>query len=158
MAIPSHVVGIGGRMGSNAIGFAASGRLWARDLLGIQLELGRSTQNSAVAFAAPLRAMTIGSSVVYSLPDLLSDAVWVRPYLGAGASYYRYTLNLTPGASAAVDTGFGYQALGGAEFTWAGVPQLSISADLRHEWAPRAFTGFETGGTGVALSAHWYVK
>ena len=158
VVIPSHVVGVGGRMGSNSIGFAASGRLWALDLVGIQLELGRATQTSAVVFAAPLRVTTIGSSVVYSLPDLLADAVWVRPYLGAGAGFYRYTVNLTPGAAALVDTGFGYQALGGAEFTWAGLPQLALSADLRHEWAPRAFTGFETGGMGVALSAHWYVK
>jgi hypothetical protein len=60
--------------------------------------------------------------------------------------------------SNAVDKGLGYQAFGGAEFTFANLPQLALSADLRHEWAPSPFAGFETGGLGLALSAHWYVK
>ena len=158
VAIPSHVVGLGARFGTDAIGFAGSGRLWARDPFGLQFEVGRVTQASNAAFAPRLHMTTIGAGVIYSLPDLVADAVWIRPYLGGGASFYRSTLSTATGVSVPAENGLGYQALGGAEFTWAGLPHLSLSTDIRQEWAPTPFTGFETGGLGVALSAHWYVK
>ena len=158
VSLPSHIVGLGGRMGSQALGFAATGRAWSRGPYGVQVEVGRSTHTS-VGSAERLSAMQIAPSFIYSLPDVVTNLVWVRPYVGTGASIYRSTLSsVTPGGADAVDSGLGYQAFGGAEFTWANLPQLAVSADLRRAWAPTPFSGFELGGFGVSMSAHWYVK
>ncbi len=157
VVVPTHIVGIGGRMAATENAFAASGRLWASDAFGVQLELGRS-MTGAATFGGRVRTTTIGSSAVFSTPDLVSDAMLVRPYVGAGASLYRGTLSLTPGVATSADRGFGYQLFGGGEFTWAGIPHLAVSAELRREWAPTLFPGFDTSGLGLGLSAHWYVK
>ena len=155
--LPSHLVGLGASMGSGSSGFAASARMWTSGSLGLQVEAGRTAYTSTVAVGR-LSMTRVGASVVYLLPDRLADAVWVRPYLGAGAAYYRSSLGLSPGVTFAGDKDLGYHALGGAELTFASLPQVAVSLDLRQEWAPETFTGFETGGLGVAVAAHWYVK
>jgi uncharacterized protein YraI len=158
VAIPSHIVGIGGRIATPAFGLALSGRVWANDALGIQLELGRSTVTSAQTFGPRVRTITFGSSAVYSAPPLIAGAVMWRPYGGGGMNVYRATLGLPGGFTSATDSGIGYQAFGGAEVTWASVPNLAVSAELRRDWAPAPFPGFDTAGFGVGLSAHWYVR
>ena len=157
LSLPSHVIGLGARMGPKEIGFAASGRAWVRGPFGVQIEAGQSTYTSAVA-PEQLKAMQLAPSVVYSPPNLVTYAIWARPYVGAGINLYRSTLRSTLGGPVAVDNSFGSQVLGGAEFTWASVPQFSVSADFRHRWAPPTFAGFELGGRGVSVSAHWYVR
>lgn len=155
-SLPSHAIGLGGRMGSREIGFAASGRAWAYGPFGVQIEAGRSMYTSAVA-SGQLRSLRLAPSVMYSPPDLVTNAIWARPYVGAGVDFHRTTLRNTGGADA-VDRLLGSHLFGGAEFTWANLPQFTLSADLRQQWAPPTFTGFELGGFGVSLSAHWYVK
>jgi hypothetical protein len=157
LALPSHVIGLGGRMGPRAIGVAATGRAWVRGPLGVQIEAGQSTYTSAVA-PEQLKAMQLAPSVMYSPPNLVTYAIWARPYIGAGLNFYRSTLRSALGGPVAVDNSFGSQVLGGAEFTWASVPQFTVSVDFRQRWAPPTFTGFELDGRGVSLSAHWYVK
>jgi hypothetical protein len=71
---------------------------------------------------------------------------------------YRSTLRNTFDGAVTVDSSVGSHVFGGAEFTWANVPQFTVSADVRQRWAPPTFTGFELGGRGVSLSAHWYLK
>ena len=155
--LPSHIVGIGGRMGTQALsGFAALGRLWFAGPVGAQLELGRATHTSAAMLR--MKVVDIGVNAMASLPDSVTNAVWVRPYVGGGMSILRSSLHSTSGVSIVSDTTRAYQAFGGAEFTWANVPQLAVSADLRHRWAATPFSGFESGGLGLALAAHWYVK
>jgi hypothetical protein len=143
-------------MGSREIGFAATGRAWAYGPFGVQIEAGRSTYTSAVA-PGQLRSLRLAPSVMYSPPDLVTNAIWARPYVGAGVDFHRTTLRNTAGADA-VDRLLGSHLFGGAEFTWANLPQFTLSADLRQQWAPPTFTGFELGGFGATLSAHWYVK
>ena len=82
----------------------------------------------------------------------------MRPYVGGGMSIFRSSLVSTSGASMVDDTTRGYQAFGGAEFTFATLPQVAVSADLRQTWADTPFSGFDSGGLGLALAAHWYVK
>jgi len=158
ISLPSHVIGLGGRMGSRAIGVGATGRAWARGPFGVQIEAGQSTYTSAVAPGEQLRSMQLAPSIIYSPPNLVTYAIWARPYIGAGVNLYRSTLRRTLGVPNAVDNSFGSQVFGGAEFTWANFPQVALSADVRHQWAPPTFTGFELGGRGVSLSAHWYLK
>lgn len=156
-SLPSHVIGLGGRMASREIGFAATGRAWAYGPFGVQIEAGRPTYTSAAA-PGQLRSLQLAPSVMYSPPDLVTNAIWARPYIGAGVDLHRATLRSTVGGAAAVDHLLGSHLFGGAEFTWANLPQFTLSADVRQQWAPPTFPGFELGGFGVSLSAHWYVK
>lgn len=156
VTLPTHALGIGGRMAATTASFLASGRFWPGEALGVQLELGRATSGAA-AFGGTLRTTTIGSSLVYSTPDVIGDAVWVRPYVGAGASLYRATFSQAS-LVAGTDRGVGYQLFGGGEFTWAGLPHLAVSAEIRRDWAPSLFPGSDGDGLDVGLSAHWYVK
>jgi hypothetical protein len=155
--LPSHVVGVGGRMGIQALsGFAVMGRLWFAGPVGAQLELGRATHTSA---GLPrMSVMDVGVSAITSFPDLANNALWIRPYVGGGISVFRASLRSTSGTAVATDTSPGYQAFGGAEFTSANLPQLAVSAEVRHIWATTPFGGFENGGLGLGLGAHWYVK
>jgi len=155
--LPSHVVGVGGRLGTQALaGFAGIGRVWFAGPVGAQLELGQATRTSAALLR--MNVTEIGFNAITSFSDLVTNTVWMRPYVGAGVSIFRSTMRTADGVSLATDSSRGYQAFGGAEFTWAHVPQLAVSADVRHVWTATAFRGFETGGLGLALAAHWYVK
>ena len=155
--LPSHVVGAGGRIGVEALsGFAAMGRLWLAGAVGVQLELGRATHTSPGLLR--MSATELGVSAITSFADLANNAVWIRPYAGGGISMFRSNLRSTSGVAIATDTSRGYQAFGGAEFTSANLPQLAVSADVRHVWATTPFGGFETGGLGLGLAAHWYVR
>ena len=155
-SLPSHVIGLGGRIGTQALGFAATGRAWTQRRIGAQLELGKSSYTTA--FGGPqLSAMQFAPSVIYSPRNLVTNAVWTRPYIGGGVNFYRSTFRTSPGFPGVVDSGVGSQMFGGAELTWAKLPQVAVSADLRHLWAPTS-NGFELGGTGLSVSGHWYVK
>jgi hypothetical protein len=136
---------------------AVTGRAWAYGPLGLQVEAGQSTYTSAVA-GGLVKSLQLAPTVIYSLPDVVTNAVWARPYLGAGLNFHRATLRSEFGEADAVTRFRGSHLLGGAEFTWANLPQLTLSADLRQQWAPPTFTGFELGGFAASMSAHWYVK
>lgn len=155
-SLPSHVIGLGGRIGTQALGLAATGRAWTQRRIGAQLELGKSTYTTAFG-GAQLSAMQFAPSVIYSPRNLVTNAVWTRPYVGGGVNFYRSTFSSSPGFPDVVDSGVGSQMFGGAELTWANLPQVALSADLRHLWAPTT-NGFELGGMGFSVSGHWYVK
>jgi hypothetical protein len=156
-ALPSHVIGLGARIGTRALGFAATGRAWSYGRFGGQIELGQSTYESATA-AVQVRSMQFAPSMIYAPRDLVTNAVWARPYIGAGLNIYRSRLRSSLGMPDVVDSGLGAQMFGGAEFTWANLPQFALSADLRQQWAPAPFSGVELGGLGFSMSGHWYVK
>ncbi len=155
-SLPSHVIGLGARIGTQALGVAATGRAWTQRRIGGQLELGKSTYTTAFG-AAQLSAMQFAPSIIYSPRNLVTNAVWTRPYIGGGVNFYRSTFRSSSGFPDVVDSGVGSQMFGGAELTWANLPQVAVSADLRHLWAPTS-NGFELGGTGLSVSGHWYVK
>lgn len=156
-SLPSHIIGVGARLGSAEVGMAITGRAWALGPLGLQVEAGQSTYTSAFA-GGLVKSLQFAPTVIYSLPDVVTNAVWARPYLGAGLNFHRATLRSEFGEADAVTRFRGSHLLGGAEFTWANLPQLTLSADLRQQWAPETFTGFELGGFAASMSAHWYVK
>ena len=59
--------------------------------------------------------------------------------------------------SAAANT-FGARVFVGSEMALASVPALAISVDAGYYRQPEPFVGFEPGGMGVSIAAHWYVK
>jgi hypothetical protein len=155
-SLPSHVIGLGGRIGTRAVGFAGTGRAWAQSGIGAQIEAGQSTYTTAFS-GDQLRAVQFAPSVIYSPRNLVTNAIWARPYIGGGVNFYRSTFSSSRGFPDIVDNGVGSQMFGGAELTWANLPQVALSADLRHLWAPTS-NGFELGGMGFSMSGHWYVK
>jgi hypothetical protein len=157
--LPAHRLGLGARMGSESFGFAATGRVWPRGRLGAQVEAGRTTQ-TLFAGAEPIGSSTsyIAPSVMYSPRDWVGNALWLRPYVGSGVQFSRLRHDGLFGEPGVVDSGLGYQAFGGAEFTWANLPQFAMSADLRRQWTPDPMSGPRAGRFGFSLSGHWYVR
>lgn len=158
-SLPSHVIGLGGRLSHSAFGFAVTARAWSRGPLGLQVEVGRSTLTSSLA-QDRMTSMQFAPSLVYALPDAVSNAVWLRPYVGAGASVYRSSLSTTSPTTVASSsqTEYGVQSFGGGEVTFAAAPWIAISAELGYNWADAPFPGFELGGPTFSVSGHWYVK
>jgi hypothetical protein len=155
---PSHIVGFGGRMSGTTVGFGVTGRAWTRDRFGLQVDFSRAALTSAVA-PGRVTSVQFAPSLIYSLPDRVSDYVWMRPYLGAGGNLHRQTWRSGPEAIDSVsDNSLGFRAFGGGEFTFASVPRFAVSADLGYDWSSVPFTGFDFGGLGFSVSGHWYVK
>ncbi len=159
---PTHVFGLGGQMtgASGATpGFGFTSRIWSRSRLGVQLDLSQTTMTSTLS-PERLRSTQFAPSVIYSLPDYVSDSVWLRPYFGGGGALARSKLTSgTPEVSAAVsESVFGFRGFGGAEVTIPNMPRFAISADVGYQWSQQPFAGFDLGGLGFALSGHWYVK
>jgi hypothetical protein len=156
----THGIGLGARMGGPTPGaFGASARAWRRNRLGLQLDVTRYALTSGLS-AEHLTSIQFEPSVLYSLRDHVSDYLWVRPYVGSGLSFHRQTLRAA--AAGAADSlsqrGYGIQAFGGGEMTFAGLPQFAVSADAGYLWARKPVPGFELGGLTLSVSGHWYVK
>jgi hypothetical protein len=155
----THLIGLGGRVGGSTFGIGATARAWSRDHFGAQLEMSHSALTS-VGVPGRVRSIQFEPSLLYWLPDHVTDYVWVRPYLGSGINLSRQTLsNAIPGAGPPVsENTFGLQAFGGGELTFAGVPRFALSVDLGYHWVRTSFAGVDLGGPGVSVSGHWYMK
>ena len=157
---PTHVMGLGAKMGGSMFGSGASARAWVHDRFGLQIEVTRSSLTSPVA-PERMTATQLAPSLLYSLPDRVTDYVWVRPYLGAGPRLFRHTISLGPqplaGGSVA-ENRLGLQAFGGGELTFASLPRFALSADVRYGWFRNSPAGFDRDGLGFSVSGHWYVR
>ena len=157
VAPPTHIVGLGGRMGGPAMGYGVSGRMWSRNRLGVQVDLSRHVQTSVMT-PDRMTAVQFAPSVLYSLADRVTDYVWLRPYAGGGGVLHRQTLSgVTPEASISQST-FGWRAFGGTELTFATLPRFALSVDAGYDWTKSSFTAFDAGGFGFSISGHWYFK
>jgi hypothetical protein len=160
VATPAHVLGVGGRIGPAAMGSGASLRTWLPDRrVGLQLEVSRSSIASTIA-PGRLTVMHMAPSVLYALPDRVTDYVWVRPYLGAGPRFLRQTVRMgeATGGNPASESRLGVQVFGGGELTFATLPSFALSAGLHYGWLRNPTAGFELEGLGVAVAGHWYVR
>jgi hypothetical protein len=159
----THAIGVGGKVagmaGGTSEGFGASVRAWRRNRLGFQLEVARYSFTSDPS-PDRLTSIQIEPSVLYLLRDVMTDYLWIRPYLGTGVHVRRLTMSSTTTgtATSTSDTGFGAQGFGGSELTFSGLPQFALSADLGYRWSRRPTGGFEHGGLGLTLSGHWYLR
>lgn len=156
---PTHIVGLGGRMGGSPVGdYGVTARVWSRQRFGIQVEALRSSLTSDET-PGRVTSVEFAPSVIYLLRDHVTDNVWLRPYVGSGASMRRSTLKLTPDAVDPVtESTFGFRAFGGAEVTFPSVPRFAVSADLGYLWSEDPFLGFERSGLRFSFAGHWYVK
>ena len=154
ISLPSHTFGLGGRMSGSVHGFGASARAWWGDL-GVQFEVSRYMLTH-VDSPLQLRSTQFAPSVLYSLPDGVSDAMWVRPYVGGGANMYRATVGSL--GTSTTENSMGFQTFGGGELTFSAMPQFSLSADVGYRWRRTPLAGFQPDRIGYSLSGHWYVK
>jgi hypothetical protein len=154
---PTHIVGVGARIGGSTMAFGASARAWSARRLGVQFEVSRYALDSPVMLG---RSTTtdIAPSLLYSMRDHVTDTLWLRPYVGAGAHLGHSTLTgSTPGFAFTSNT-LGMRAFAGGELAFSSLPQFALSADIGYYHLPTPFEGFEPGGMGLAVSGHWYVK
>ena len=157
VSIP-HLVGLGGLMGGSPFGFGASARASVGGRFRVQLEASRDAATSAAA-QQHLTSVQFAPSLLYFLPDKVTDYVWMRPYVGGGLTMYHSTLSGTSAAGSSVsDNTLGRQAFGGVEVALAGAPRFTLSADFGYRWRQTPFDGFELGGRKLSVSGHWYVK
>jgi hypothetical protein len=154
----THGLGLGGLMGGSPLGFGATVRAWRPDRLGVQLDVSRYAV-SGNGIPERVTSIQIEPSLLYSLPDRVTDSVWLRPYIGSGATLRHHSVSTgTPGADSLSGNGFGLQGFGGTELTFAGAPQFAVSANLSYHWFKTPVDGFDLGGLGVSVLGHWYVK
>ena len=156
--VPKHSVGVGGLIGGATRSVGATGRAWSRRRIGVQLEIASDAR--ATAAAERLTSQQVASSVLFAPPSWVGDFVWLRPYAGGGATFYRSTLKSATLAvgQTTTDHALGVQVFGGGEVTFASVPRFALSVDIGyHKW-PVALASFEPRRLGVKVSGHWYVR
>jgi Bacterial SH3 domain len=155
----THSLGFGGRVGGSSLGFGATARGWRPNRLGAQLDVSRYALTDSGS-PAHVTSIQIEPSLLYSLPDHVTDYIWLRPYIGSGATLHHHSLSsgTTSGGDSVSGNGFGLQTFGGGEMTFAGAPQFAVSADLSYHWFKTPVEGFDLGGLGVSVLGHWYVK
>jgi hypothetical protein len=154
---PTHIFGVGAMAGS-ARGFGGSARAWKKGRLGMQLEVSRYTYDS-IDLLSRASVTDIGPGVLFALNDHVTDSVWLRPYVGVAAHFARSSRTdlIFPDVSESTST-MGAREFVGSEKSLASVPALAVSVVVGYYRQPEPFVGFEPGGMGVSLSAHWYVK
>ena len=161
--LPTHVVGVGGRMSSKVSDLGsdlgAAARAWVNGGFGVQFEVSR-TRIASLDGKGHATSLQVAPSILYSLPDGVANSFWLRPYVGAGSSFYRATMN--SGTSNTdpfpVNKGMAFRAFGGVEATFAGAPQFALSVDIGHSWRQASLAGSTPDRIGLSLSGHWYVK
>ena len=155
---PSHVVGLGMRLGASTMGIGASARGWRQDRFGFQVTLSHAGMTSSLV-PEQLSSTEIEPSVMYAMKDRLTDYVWIRPFLGSGVNFHHRSLKV-PGATvdSSTDTGLGAQAFGGAEFAFSAAAKFAVSTDVSYHWSGSEIPGYDLGGLGFSMSGHWYIK
>lgn len=155
---PAHFVGLGGRISDVSQTVGGGARVWSRAGLGVQFEMVRDAKTNSTT-AERLTSLQFAPSVLYALPNAVSDYVWLRPYLGGGPTIDHSTLrpaNATEVSSS--DSSLGLRLFGGGEITFAGLPRFALSADVGYRKMQAGFVGFERRKIGFALSGHWFVR
>jgi hypothetical protein len=161
--LPRHVVGMGARMNAFTpgfgAGFGATMRTWWSNRLGLQVEALHSRLGNLQG-PGHVTSLHFAPSLTYALPDAINDSFWARPYVGGGGSLIRTTVS-RPVSELEVsgsENGMGIQTFGGAEMTFASMPQFAISAQLDYRWSQVSTVGFPQKKLDMSVSAHWYFK
>lgn len=153
---PSHMFGVGGVLaGGPAFEAGLAARVWSQQRVGLQVQL---THASRGELSSRFSSVEFAPSLIYGFRDHVSDYTWLRPYVGGGPTLARHSLDIVPPADPFSETRFGFEGFGGGEITFAGLPQLAVSADVGYRWWNTTTTAIDDSGIRVAVSAHWYLK
>ena len=152
---PVHRFGLGALMGVSPSEIGASARAWSSRRFGAQFAISHQSEDHV---DGELSSILFSPSLVYALRPGMSDYVSFRPYVGGGPSFYSHSLTDPLSGTDSSKSGVGFQAFGGGELTFASLPQVAVSVDLRFHHAGEPFPGFDMTGIGVAAGAHWYFR
>jgi SH3 domain-containing protein len=153
----SHMFGLGAHLGGPTFGIGGSARAWAHGRLGLQFELSRYEVSSPIDLGT-MTSTEFGPSALYAFNDRVADYTWLRPYVGAGLNFYRSSITSPAFGTDVSDSRYGSQLFGGAELSFASVPQVAISTQLSYRWFNEPSPGLDLGGMGLSVAAHWYLK
>jgi hypothetical protein len=155
---PTHFVGLGGRIADPTRRVGGTGRFWSRAGVGVQFEMLRDART--LATFERVTSLQFAPSVLYALPNAVSDYFWLRPYVGGGATIDRWTLRSADSTeiSASSSHSLGLQLFGGGELTFAGLPRFALSADVGYRKMQTGLAGVEHRKIRFALSGHWFVR
>jgi opacity protein-like surface antigen len=160
--LPPHTLGMGARINALTPGFGAgfgvTTRKWWHNAIGVQFEVLHSRLGNLVG-PGHVTSLQFAPSVMYSLPDVVANSLWVRPYAGGGMSFNRASIHSGDNTlqNAGSETRKGWQAFGGVETTFAAVPQVAWSAELGYRRLQTSAIGFEPKRLSIALAGHWYL-
>lgn len=146
VSLPQHQIGIGALLNTSTLRFGGSARTWWGRRLGVEFSVSRPELESVDGQLIP--STQFAPSVLYSLPEAVTDSMWVRPYVGTGPRFYRANL----------ERRMGYEALGGVEATMAAMPQFALSGEMGYRWSRPSLGDFMPRQIGFSVSGHWYVK
>ena len=153
----SHMFGLGARLGGPSFGIGASARAWALGRLGLQVEVARYNVSSPIDLGT-MSSTEFGPSALYAFNDRVADYTWLRPYVGGGLNFYHSSITSPAVGIEVSDSRWGSQLFGGAELSFASVPQFAISTELSYRWFEEPVAGLNLGGMGLSVAGHWYVK
>jgi hypothetical protein len=154
---PSHMFGVGARLGGPSMGVGVSGRAWSKGRLGLQFELSRYHVSSPVDLGT-MASTEFGPSVMFAFNDRVADYTWLRPYAGAGINVYRSSITSPVVGTGVSDSRVGSQIFGGGELSFASTPQFSISTEFSYRWFNAPYAGYDLSGIGLSVAGHWYVR
>lgn len=152
----THRFGVGVLMGGPSFGLGVGARAWAHKRLGVQFDLAHYEVSSPIDLGS-MSTTDFGPSVLFSFNDHVADYTWLRPFVGAGMNFYKSSFT-SPLLGDMSDSRYGSQMFGGAELSFASVPQFAVSTQLSYRWFNEARQGYDLGGVGVSLAGHWYLK
>ena len=155
---PTHVFGIGAVAGGSTMGFGASARRWSKGRLGFQLEVSRYSYDS-LDMLSRASSTDLAPGLLFAMNDRVTDYLWLRPYIGlAGHLVHSSRTDLIFTDVTESANTFGARVFFGAEMAFSSLPQFALSTDVGYYHLPEPFVGFEPGGMGLSISAHWYLK
>ena len=146
VSLPQHQIGIGALLNTSTLRFGGSARTWWGRRLGVEFSVSRPELESADGQLIP--STQLAPSVLYSLPEGVTDSMWVRPYVGGGPRFY----------GANLERRMGYETFGGVEATIAAMPQFALSGEVGYRWARPSLSDFMPRQIAFSVSGHWYVK
>ena len=146
VSLPQHQIGIGALLNTSTLRFGGSARTWWGRGLGVAFSVSRPELASVDGQLIP--STQFAPSVLYSLPEAVSDSMWMRPYVGTGPRFYRANL----------ETRRGYEAFGGVEATIAAMPQFALSGEMGYRWSRPSLGDFMPRQIAFSVSGHWYVR
>lgn len=164
---PLLTLGLGGRAGSVTVGVGGSVRYWSHRRFGFQIDVTRASVGiDSLGTSVGSSTTQISPAVLYAFPMDYdsSKSTFLQPYVGSGVNIIRSSLSTEtslPEIQLSDETSssrVGFHAFGGVQVIFNRLPKLGISCDLTYHTTSEPFAGVETGGFGLAIAGHWFVR
>jgi hypothetical protein len=166
----THQFGLGAAITMTNRGAGASMRYWFGEHVGVSMDTtwyrgGNYRSYSPTTGTTTSRSLGDSFQAAPAMMVLFGQAnpkqvVSLRPYVGGGFSYS--TVSSTVRTSSAIGqrgSGFGQQAFGGIEMSFADYPSLTISNEFTYYRLPSTSTTSSTiDGLNYLVAVHFYLK